>query len=78
MQTASIVTALPLRTDPLAELMALFFESGGEVFLCSACDAVCALPTGADAMTRRRRRGVRLEGLASVLFHTVRGSSVTF
>ncbi len=62
----------------LAELMASFFESGGEVFLCSACDAVCALPVDADGKALKRRRGVRLEGLASVLFHTVRGGSVTF
>lgn len=62
----------------LADLMESFFESGGQVFLCSACDAVCALPTGADGETLRRRRGVRPQGLASVLSHTVGGNSLTF
>ena len=63
---------------PLADLMESFFESGGQVFLCSACDAVCALPTGADGNTLRRRRGVRLQGLASILSHTLEGGSLTF
>jgi predicted peroxiredoxin len=63
---------------PLADLMESFLESGGQVFLCSACYAVCALPTDADGTLLRRHRGVRLQGLASVLFHTLEGSSVTF
>src|SRR5262245_61102102 len=62
---------------PLADLIESFFESGGQVFLCSACDSACALPT-ADGKALRRRRGVRPQGLASVLSHTVGGSSVTF
>lgn len=62
----------------LADLMESFFESGGQVFVCSACDAACALPTDADGKSLRRRRGVRPQGLASILSHTVGGGSVTF
>lgn len=63
---------------PLAELMESFLQSGGQVFLCSACDAVCAQPTDADGRLLRRRRGVHPRGLASVLSHTVGGNSLTF
>jgi predicted peroxiredoxin len=62
----------------LADLMESFFESGGQILLCSACDAVCSSPTNTDGISLKRRRGVRPQGLASVLSHTVRGSSVTF
>jgi predicted peroxiredoxin len=55
----------------LAELVDSFVEAGGQLLLCSACDAVCAQP-GA------RRREVRVRGLASLLSHTVDGSAVTF
>jgi predicted peroxiredoxin len=61
---------------PLVDLMESFLEAGGQVFLCSACDAVCALPT--DGKMPRRRRGVSPQGLASMLSHTLEGSSMTF
>lgn len=60
----------------LADLMDSFFESGGEVLLCSACDAVCAPPFGGCSPTRRR--GIRPQGLASILSHSAKGSTVTF
>jgi len=41
----------------LADLMESFFESGGQVFVCSACDAACAFPTDADGKSLRRRPG---------------------
>lgn len=63
---------------PLADLMESFLECGGQVFLCSACDALCALPTHAGGRAPRRRRGVCPQGLAAVLSHTVGGSSLTF
>jgi predicted peroxiredoxin len=62
----------------LADLMDSFFESGGQVLLCSACDAVCALPSSAEGRSPARRRDVRVQGLAAVLSHTAKGSSVTF
>jgi predicted peroxiredoxin len=55
----------------LADLIDSFLEAGGQLLLCSACDAICVQP-GA------RRRGLRVRGLASLLSHTVGGSAVTF
>lgn len=55
----------------LAELMESFVEAGGELLLCSACDAVCA-------HVGVRRSGVRVRGLASLLLHTLAGGAVTF
>ena len=55
----------------LADLFDSFVEAGGQLLLCSACEAICAQP-GA------RRREVRVEGLASLLSHAVGGSAVTF
>ena len=55
----------------LADLVDSFVDAGGQLLLCSACDAMCALPA-------TRRREVRVKGLASLLSHAVGGSSVTF
>jgi len=55
----------------LAELIDTFVEGGGRLLLCSACDAACAY-VGA------RRPEVRVRGLATLLAHTVAGSTVTF
>lgn len=63
---------------PLADLMEAFIDCGGQIFLCSACDALCALSPHADGAAPRRRRGVRPQGLAAVLSHTVGGGSLTF
>jgi len=55
----------------LAELIESFVEAGGQLLLCSACDAVCA-------HAGLRRRDVRVRGLATLLSHTVGASAVTF
>jgi predicted peroxiredoxin len=55
----------------LSDLIDWFVEAGGQLLLCSACDAMCAVPA-------RRRREVRIKGLASLLSHAVGGNSVTF
>jgi len=55
----------------LADLIDSFVEAGGELQLCSACDATCSQPG-------RRRREVHVRGLASLLSHAVGGSAVTF
>jgi len=55
----------------LAELIDSFVEAGGQLLLCSACDAIC---THADL----RRPDVRVRGLAALLSHTVGASAVTF
>lgn len=62
----------------LADLMASYSESGGEILLCSACDTVCATPATDDGQALKRRHDVRPRGLASVLSHSVKGASVTF
>ena len=62
----------------LADLIESFAESGGQILLCSACDAVCAAPTDTGGRPLTRRGDVRPRGLASVLSHTVKGASVTF
>lgn len=55
----------------LADLIDSFVEAGGQLLLCSACDAVCA-------HAGLRRRDVRVRGLATLLSHTVGASAVTF
>ena len=55
----------------LADLIEAFVEAGGQLQLCSACDANCAAPG-------TRRREIHVRGLASLLSHTVGGSAVTF
>jgi predicted peroxiredoxin len=62
----------------LGDLIESFFEAGGQVILCSACDAVCAAPADAEGLPLRRLPGVRPQGLASVLSHSAKGSSLTF
>ena len=64
--------------SPLNELMEAFLELGGQILMCSACDAVCSAPSGAHGRPLARRTGVRPQGLASVLSHTLAGGSVTF
>ena len=55
----------------LADLIESFVEAGGELQLCSACDATCVQPG-------TRRREIHVRGLASLLSHAVGGSAVTF
>lgn len=55
----------------LTELIESFLEAGGQLQLCSTCDAVCAQPG-------QRRRDVRVRGMASLLSHTTGGSALTF
>ena len=60
------------------ELREMFLEMGGQILMCSACDAVCAAPKDMTGRQLTRRTGVYPQGLASVLSHTLAGSSVTF
>ena len=64
--------------SPLHELMEAFLEMGGQILMCSACDAVCSRPIDTQGRPLARRIGVRPQGLAAVLSHTLHGSSVTF
>ncbi len=64
--------------SPLRELIDAFLEMGGQILMCSACDAVCSAPSDGDGRPLARRTGVRPQGLAAVLSHTLLGGSVTF
>ena len=64
--------------SPLHELMEAFLEMGGQILMCSACDAVCSAPSDPEGRRLARRTGVHPQGLAAVLSHTLLGGSVTF
>jgi predicted peroxiredoxin len=62
---------------PLDELMESFIELGGELYVCSACDKVCSMPTG-GGMPLTRKPEVQPLGLASLLPHLEGARSITF
>ena len=62
----------------LEDLVESYMELGGQVFVCSACDNVCALPMDERDRPLRKRAGIEARGLASILSYTVEGTSVTF
>jgi predicted peroxiredoxin len=62
---------------PLSELMDVFADLGGEIYICSACERVCSVP-GEDSRPRKRRQEIRPQGLATVLSHMIGATSVTF
>src|SRR4051812_32264981 len=62
---------------PLADLMETFIECGGQGFLCSPRDALCALPTYPHGATPRRRPGLRPPGVGAVLAPTAGGGALT-
>jgi predicted peroxiredoxin len=62
----------------LQDLIEAFVELGGRMYVCSACDSVCAVPEGTDDGPRTRRSGVEPRGLAAVLPYTLSGGCVTF
>jgi predicted peroxiredoxin len=62
----------------LEELVESFAELGGEIYVCSACDQVCSIPSDAGAGPLQRRREIRPRGLAAVLADLAVGCSVTF
>ena len=63
---------------PLQDLIDSFAEFGGETYICSTCDGVCAIPSDQEQEKRRRRSRVYPRGMASVLSDITRGRSVTF
>ena len=62
---------------PLEELVNSYLELEGSLYVCSACDSVCAMPH-VNGSLPSKRPGVQVRGLPSVLQHMVNGSSVTF
>jgi predicted peroxiredoxin len=61
---------------PLSELMDVFCDLGGEIYICATCDRVCSVP--GEGQRRKRRADIQPRGLASVLSHMIGGTSVTF
>jgi predicted peroxiredoxin len=62
----------------LASLVESFVELDGKIFVCSACDTVCALPEDDEGLPLLRQPFIQPRGLASILEHMVGGSSITF
>jgi predicted peroxiredoxin len=62
---------------PLSELMQVFTDFGGEIYICATCERVCCVP-GEDGQQRKRRPEIQPQGLATVLSHMIGGTSVTF
>jgi len=62
----------------LQDLIESFLEMEGKIYLCSACDAVCAVPESSGGDILERHPTIQPRGLASILEHMVGGSSVTF
>jgi predicted peroxiredoxin len=62
----------------LGDLIEAFMEAGGRIVLCSTCDAVCTTSVDAAGSPLKRLSGVRVQGLASVIAHSAKGSSLTF
>lgn len=62
----------------LDDLIGSFVEMEGKIYLCSACDAVCAVATEQGGEPLVRHPTIQPRGLASILEHMVGGSSVTF
>lgn len=62
---------------PLRELMDTFFELGGNVYICAACDQVCSVPDEVGTV-KQRLPAIQPRGLAAILTHMVGGTSVTF
>jgi predicted peroxiredoxin len=69
-----MVTGFP----PLEELMESFCELGGKVYICSACDGVCAVQCGEEEQDLVRHAWVQPRGMAAVLDMLEGGNSLTF
>jgi uncharacterized protein involved in oxidation of intracellular sulfur len=62
----------------LTSLVESFVELEGKIFVCSACDTTCALTEDEEGQPLLRQPFIQPRGLASILEHTVGGSSITF
>lgn len=61
----------------LTELMDAYVELGGNLYLCSACDQVCSVPMF-DGAVLKRRAGVEIRGLVSILDYAAGGTTISF
>ena len=62
----------------LEELMESFVDMGGEIYVCSACDQVCSVPSDNESEGLTRHSAVHPRGMSSVLADMTNGRSVTF
>jgi predicted peroxiredoxin len=62
----------------LNELMESLVELGGEIYVCSACDQVCSVPSDNEAPGIRRHPAIRPLGMSAVLADMSEGRCVTF
>lgn len=63
---------------PLTELMDCLAELGGEMYVCSACDQVCSVPSDHEAEGFRRHAAIHPRGMAAVIAAMSDGLSITF
>ena len=62
----------------LEELMDSLVDMGGEIYICSACDQVCGVPSDVEAAEVRRHPAIKPRGMAAVLDDIADGRCVTF
>ena len=53
-------------------------ELGGEIYVCSACDQVCSVPSDDEAVGIQRHPAIRPLGMSAVLADMTEGRCVTF
>lgn len=62
----------------LDELMESLVELGGEIYVCSACDQACSVPSDDEAVGIQRHPAIRPLGMSAVLADMTEGRCVTF
>ena len=62
----------------LDELMEGLVEMGGEIYVCSACDQVCGVPSDDEAAEVERHPAVKPRGMSAVLDDMTDGRCVSF
>ena len=62
----------------LDELMDSLVELGGEIYICSACDQVCGVPSDDEITGVERHPAIKPRGMSAVLADITDGRCVTF
>ena len=62
----------------LEELMEYLIDMGGQMYVCSACDEICSVPSVDEAGSLRRHSAIEPRGMSAVLSYITQGRSVTF
>ena len=63
---------------PLEELMDSLIEMDGEMYVCSACDTVCSVPSDDETENLKRHPAIQPRGMSAVLADIYDGRAVTF